>query len=75
MSKWRRNKKPKEADFGFEGRAPQLDLLDYRYMDIEMTKSASTDTGCMSLVAILGMGFVCVALMLLLAYMDGLLKF
>jgi hypothetical protein len=68
MRKWRQNKEPKKADFGFEGRAPQLDLLDYRYMDIEMTKSASTDTGCMSLVAILGLGFICVAATLLLAY-------
>lgn len=68
MKKWRRKKKQDEADFGFEGRSPQLDLLDYRYMDIEMTKSASTDTGCMSLVAIVALGFICVAATLLLVY-------
>ncbi len=66
-----RREKQQEDGFDFVGGGPQLDLLDYRYMDIEMTKPASTDTGCMSLVAVLGIGLFCVAAMMLLAYYRG----
>ena len=67
----RRREGQEEDGFDFVGGRPQLDLLDYRYMDIEMTKPASTDTGCMSLVAVLAIGFFCVGAMLLLASIRG----
>lgn len=50
-------------DFSYEGRAPVPDLLDYRYMDLEMNRWARTDMSCLSFFAMVLGGFGCAIVM------------
>ena len=53
----------KDVELDYSGLHP--DLLDYRYMDIEMNKWAATDSGCMSIAGIAVLGFLCAGSILL----------
>jgi hypothetical protein len=47
-------------EFGYDGGTPGPDLLDYRYMDIEMNTWARTDKGCMSIFTLMVVSFACI---------------
>jgi hypothetical protein len=55
----------------YEGPGPQRDLLNYKYMLLEMTRSANTDSGWSSVIALLVMAFCCVGGFTLLNWISG----
>ncbi|HEX9990530.1 MAG TPA: hypothetical protein VGE45_18895 [Chloroflexia bacterium] len=50
-------------DFSYDRRGPGPDLLDYRYMDLEMSRWARTDMSCLSFFAMVLGGFGCAIVM------------
>ncbi len=54
------------VDFKYLGEPPSRNLLDYRYMTIEMNRWADTsEAGCVSYLIVLGVGALCFVLMAL----------
>jgi hypothetical protein len=54
------------VDFKYEGPPPNHNLLDYRYMTIEMNRWADTaEAGCASYLLVLGAGVLCFVLIAL----------
>lgn len=59
-------------EFSYDRRGPGPDLLDYRYMDLEMSRWARTDMSCLSFFAMIVGGFGCaIALYVYVAIMRG----
>ncbi len=56
----KREKKKRESLYVGDSR-PTPNLLDYRYMDIEMGKRASTEIECLSVAALLLIASLCLA--------------
>ena len=60
------------VNFTYDGPLPRLDLLDYRYMDIEMHRSAETGNTWMSVLALFLVTFACVGMIFLFRIFSAL---
>jgi hypothetical protein len=55
-----------KVEFSYDRNPPPKDLLSYKDMDIEMGRWASTGTGWMSVIVVLGYTVLCFVLMTVL---------
>ena len=62
MSRQPQDREEDSVEFQYWERSPQKDLLDYRHMDLEMSRWANTGTGWMSVGALLVLALACFAL-------------
>jgi hypothetical protein len=60
-----------DLDFRYMNGPPPKDLLNYKNMDLEMSLSAKTPTGWLSVTVLLGMAFVCFILTWILWIVHG----
>ncbi len=58
------------VDLGYADKRPSRDLMNYALMDIEMRRGADTGTGWLSVLAVVGLGVLCGAIVMTITLLS-----